>query len=100
MKKIMQALENSFAAVAFAEAGEFETAREFLKEEHSIAGKVKVLKDEFELTIDNLTAMAITYAEAGEFEKAQEIMQEVETRLKKAKDDLSNNLINLHQKYA
>jgi hypothetical protein len=33
MKKIMKRLEDIYAAVAFAEAGEFETAKEILREE-------------------------------------------------------------------
>ncbi len=33
MKKLMKRLEDIYAAVAFAEAGEFETAREIMREE-------------------------------------------------------------------
>ena len=33
MKKFMKKIENIFAAVAFAEAGEHETAREILRED-------------------------------------------------------------------
>ncbi len=36
MKKLMKKIENIYAAVAFAEAGEFETARETLKEQRKI----------------------------------------------------------------
>ncbi len=33
MKKLMKRLEDVYAAAAFAEAGEFETAREIMREE-------------------------------------------------------------------
>lgn len=33
MKRFLKRLENIYAAVAFAEAGEFETAREIMREE-------------------------------------------------------------------
>ena len=33
MKKFMEKLENVYAAAAFAEAGEFDTAREMMKDE-------------------------------------------------------------------
>ncbi len=33
MKKLLKKLENVYAAVAFAEAGEFDTAREIMREE-------------------------------------------------------------------
>ncbi|RJQ51360.1 MAG: hypothetical protein C4526_10265 [Nitrospiraceae bacterium] len=36
MKKFLKKLETVYAAAAFAEAGEFETAREMLKEEKRI----------------------------------------------------------------
>jgi cellobiose-specific phosphotransferase system component IIA len=100
MKKFIQKMENTFAAVAFAEEGEFETAQEILNEDQSIAGKVTMLKHDVDLTIDNLTAMAIAFAEDGEFETAREILQEVETKLKTAKDDLKGKLINFYEKYA
>jgi len=32
MKELMKKLEKAFAAIAFAEAGEFETARDLMKE--------------------------------------------------------------------
>ena len=100
MKKFIQKIENAFAAVAFAEEGEFGTAREIMHEDQWIAGKVKTLKNDVDVTIDNLTAMAIAFAEDGEVEKAREILHEVEDRLKKAKDDLSSNLVSFYEKYA
>ena len=100
MKKFLQKIENSFAAVAFAEEGEFETAREMLNDDPPITGNVKKLKNDVDVTIDNLTAMAITFAEDGETEIAREILREIETRLKTAKDDLKGRLINFYEKYA
>ena len=34
MKRLLKKLENIYSAAAFAEAGEFDTAREIMKEEH------------------------------------------------------------------
>jgi len=100
MKKFIQKIENSFAAVAFAEEGEFQTAREMLNDDPSITGNVKKLKNDVDVTIDNLTAMAIAFAEDGESEIAREILQEIETKLKTAKDDLKGRLVNFYEKYA
>ena len=100
MKKFIQKIENSFAAVAFAEEGEFETAREILNDDVSITGNVKKLKNDVDVTVDNLTAMAIAFAEEGESEIAREILQEIETRLNTAKDDLKGRLVNFYEKYA
>lgn len=100
MKKFIQKIENSFAAVAFAEEGEFETAREILNDDTSFTGTVKKLKNDVDITIDNLTAMAIAFAEDGESEIAREILQEIETKLKTAKDDLKGRLVNFYEKYA
>lgn len=36
MKKIIRKLENIYAAAAFAEEGEFETAREIIREEERV----------------------------------------------------------------
>ena len=100
MKNFIEKIENSFAAVAFAEVGEFETAREMLNDDPSITGNVKKLKNDVDVTIDNLTAMAIAFAEDGESEIAREILQEIETKLKTAKDDLKGRLVNFYEKYA
>jgi hypothetical protein len=100
MKKFIQKIENSFSAVAFAEAGEFETAREMLNDNPIITGNVKKLKNDVDVTIDNLTSMAIAFAEDGESEIAREILQEIESRLKTAKDDLKGRLVNFYEKYA
>ena len=81
MKGFFKKFEDAMAAVAFAEAGEFETAREILTENKSLNKKMKSLKHGIEITIDDLTSMAITFAEAGEHEKALEILREAEDRL-------------------
>jgi len=92
MKGFSKKFEDAMAAVAFAEAGEFETAREIMREEAPLAEKIKFLKREVDITIDDLTSMAITFAEAGEHEKAVEIMEEVEKRLDEIKNDVSKYL--------
>jgi hypothetical protein len=88
MKKFLRKFETAMAAVAFAEAGEHETAREIMKEYQLIAGKVRTLKYEVEATVDNLTAMAIAFAEAGEHEAALEILKDAENKLKKVRSEL------------
>jgi len=74
MKKTMKKLENMYAASAFGEAGEFDTAREILgekgPEKRKRAGKFERLM------------MAVTFAEAGEHDTAREIMRE-EKRVQK-----------------
>lgn len=85
MKGFLKKFEDTFAAAAFAEAGEFETAREILTENKSLNKKMKSLKHGIEITIDDLTSMAITFAEAGEHEKALEILREAEHRLDEIK---------------
>jgi len=100
MKKLIQKIENSFAAVAFAEEGEFETAREILNDNLPITGNVRKLKNDVDVTIDNLTSMAIAFAEDGESDIAREILREIETRLKATKNDLKDELVNFYEKYA
>jgi cellobiose-specific phosphotransferase system component IIA len=88
MKRFLKKLEGTFAAVAFAEAGEFETAKEILKEDEALTTKVKTLKDKVEVTVDNLISMAITIAEAGEVEKAKSLLKEAENSLDEVEKDL------------
>ncbi|HDH05697.1 MAG TPA: hypothetical protein ENH01_08290 [Nitrospirae bacterium] len=68
MKKGMKKLEDVYAAAAFAEAGEFETAKQ-------IAGEVRPERRE-RLNWFERVMMAVTFAEAGEHETAREIMRE------------------------
>ncbi len=88
MKGFFRKFEDAMAAVAFAEAGEFETAGEIMREQHALSEKIVSLKREFDLSIDDLTSMAITFAEAGEHEKALEILKEAEDRLKTINRDI------------
>ncbi len=92
MKGFYRKVEDAMAAVAFAEAGEFETARGIMREEAPLAEKIKFLKREVDITIDDLTSMAITFAEAGEHEKAVEIMEETEKRLDEIKKDVRKDI--------
>ena len=85
MKRLLKRFEDIMAAVAFAEEGEFETAREILREEILLSKKIKKLQNEVALTIDELTSMAIAFAETGENEKALEILKEAEDRLEEIK---------------
>ena len=88
MKGLIKKIEDAMAAVAFAEAGEFETARNIMKEQPPLSESIVSLKRKFNLSIDDLTAMAITYAEAGEHEKALEILKEAEEKLKTVNRDI------------
>jgi len=42
MKKLLKKLEDIYAAVAFAEAGEFETAREIMREDKRVQKRDRV----------------------------------------------------------
>lgn len=76
MKGFLRKFEDTMAAVAFAEAGEFETAREIIKEKQSAPHELQYLKCGAAEAISSLTAMAITFAEAGDHEAAIELLQE------------------------
>jgi hemerythrin len=68
MKNIIKKLENIFAAAAYAEAGEQETAKQIMEE---VRTEKRVHLSRLERIM-----MAITFAEAGEHETAREIMRE------------------------
>ncbi|GBD96055.1 MAG TPA: hypothetical protein ENG83_15120 [Nitrospirae bacterium] len=68
MKKGMKKLEDVYAAAAFAEAGEFETARQ-------IAGEIRPERRE-RLNWFERVMTAVTFAEAGEHETARDIMRQ------------------------
>ncbi|MBI4653822.1 MAG: hypothetical protein HY752_02350 [Nitrospirae bacterium] len=91
-KRFLKRLENIFAAVAFAEEGEFETAREIMLEKKPLFERIEELKHEVALTVDDLTSMAIVFAETGEHEKAMEILKEAEDRLVEIKLSHQKNL--------
>ena len=82
MESFTTKFERIFSAVAFAEAGEFETARGILHESPA-AHDLDALSDE--LTIDDMISTAITFAEAGEHEKALEVMKEANDKLSESK---------------
>ena len=81
MESLTEKFERIFSAVTFAEAGEFETAREILNE--SPAAAPDILSSD--ATIDDLISTAITFAEAGEHDKALETMKEVNGKLAEVK---------------
>ncbi|MBI4824974.1 MAG: hypothetical protein HY807_00935 [Nitrospirae bacterium] len=95
MKGISKKFEQIFSAAAFAEEGEFETAREISRGGQTLAGKIKTLKSEVELSVDNLVAMAVTFAEAGEHDKALEIMKEAEEKLAGLNQELQRDFVSL-----
>ena len=68
MKNRTKKMEDVYAAAAFAEAGEFETAKQ-------IAGEVRVEKRE-RLNWFERVMTAAAFAEAGEHETARDIMNE------------------------
>ncbi|MEC4676984.1 MAG: hypothetical protein VST72_08745 [Nitrospirota bacterium] len=88
MKKFIRKFEDAMTAVTFAEAGEFGTAREIMREGAPLDEEIKSLKHEVDTTIDDLTSVAITFAEAGEHEKAVEILKEIETRLDEIRENV------------
>ncbi len=90
MKRFFKKVEDAMAAVAFAEAGEFETAREIMKEQPDLA---KSPDNEDRTTIDDLIAIAITFAEAGEYEKARESLKEAQNRFGKIKEKISHGFL-------
>lgn len=95
MKRLLKMFEDTMAAVAFAEEGEFETARKILHEEKPLPEEIEELKHKVDLTVSDLTSMAITFAEAGEFKIAVEILKETEEnveRVKKIYQRISNNM--------
>lgn len=81
-ESLTEKFERIFSAVTFAEAGEFNTAREILNESPAAAFGDMLSND---TTMDDLISTAITFAEAGEHEKALEAMKEVNEQLKEIK---------------
>ncbi len=69
---IMNYLREHFAAVTFAEAGEFDTARQILDETPDLMDEV--LRDS-EPTPAELSWAAVAFAEAGEFDTAREMLE-------------------------
>lgn len=93
MKGFLRKFEDAMTAVAFAEAGEFETAREIMNEAPALKEEIVSLQREASLTIDDLINMAITFAEAGEHEKAKEFIKEAKSRIGEIKENISHNFL-------
>ncbi len=85
MKGFFKKFEDTMAAIAFAEAGEFETAKEILKEKQSSDNQIQHLRCGAVRTINNLTSMAMLFEKAGKHEIAVEILQEAENMLREIK---------------
>ncbi len=69
---IINYLREQFTAVTFAEAGEFDTAREILEGSPTLLDEV--LKDA-EPTPAEMSWAAVAFAEAGEFDTAREMLE-------------------------
>ena len=68
MKSLIKKLENIYSAAAYAEAGEFDTAKQIMNEVRTEKRVRKVSRLE-------RVMMAVTFAEAGEHDTAIEIMR-------------------------
>jgi predicted negative regulator of RcsB-dependent stress response len=68
MKSLIKKLENIYSAAAYAEAGEFDTAKQIMNEVRTEKRVRKISKLE-------RVMMAITFAEANEHDTAIEIMR-------------------------
>ncbi len=84
MKRLIKDFEDSMAAAAFAESGDFESARDILNEMKA-EKKVKVKDERIETIIEkhDRTEEAIVFAEAGEHEYARELIKRAEEERKK-----------------
>jgi hypothetical protein len=68
MKNLMKKMENTYAAAAYAEAGEHQTAKQMMEE---VRPERRERLNWFERVM-----MAVTFAEAGEHDTARDIMRE------------------------
>ena len=68
MKSLIKKLETIYAAVAYAEAGEFDTAKQMMNE-------IRTEKRERKISRLEIVMMAVTFAEANEHDTALEIMR-------------------------
>ncbi len=88
MRRLLKDLEDSMAAAAFAEAGEFETARDIMNEMRLSKEEIKAVKVKDE-RVDSLikkhdrTEEAIVFAQAGEHEYARELIRKSAEERKK-----------------
>lgn len=87
MKRLIKDFEDSMAAAAFAEAGDFKTARNILNEmkESKETKTVKVKDERIESLMKNhdRTEEAIVFAQAGEHEYARELIKKGQEERKK-----------------
>lgn len=83
MKKFFKRLKNSMEAAAFAEAGEFETARSMAatskKEDKKIVDLRKTMAGSMSERLETIEE-AIAFAEAGEIDTARRIMKQLKSR--------------------
>jgi hypothetical protein len=77
MKKLARKLERIFSAATFAEAGEYETAKEILREGERSQKTDRVTPAARLGKLERIFSAA-TFAEAGEYETAKEILREGE----------------------
>jgi len=82
MKNIFKVLKDSMEAAAFAEAGEFETARSMAASGKKEEQKVVDIKKTMAGSLSRLDTIeeAITFAEAGEIDTARRIMKQLKGR--------------------
>lgn len=79
MKRILQKFQNIMTAITFAEAGEFKTAIEEMKNDVDDNIQVKDLRlDNFDKAKDEIME-AVTFAEAGEQEYSKTLVEESKT---------------------
>jgi hypothetical protein len=82
MKRIIKELKRSMEAAAFAEVGEFETAREMMKDRKSDEKVIELHPEKTVSFSENFDAMqeAIAFSEAGEIDTARQIMKKFMSR--------------------
>lgn len=89
MKKLINKIEKSFAAVAFAEAGEFNGAVEFMDSKYSVAHRAR---KKTELNRFDKVFGAAAFAEQGCHEMALDFLQESPAPKVGKKEDLQTFL--------
>lgn len=85
MKKLINKIEKTFAAVAFAEAGEFNGAVEFMDSKYGVARKAR---KKTELTRFDRVFGAAAFAEQGCHDMALDYLKEKRSGQRRKKEDL------------
>lgn len=85
MKKLINTIEKTFAAVGFAEAGEFNGAVEFMDSNYSVAAKAR---KKTELNWFDRVFGAAAFAEQGCHEMALDYLKEKPAGRRRRKEDL------------